>query len=53
MTKQELETKTNAVIDATRDALQMVYDALNNGQQKKLLKNNTVVELFERYGVAT
>lgn len=51
MTKQELESKTTAVIDATREALQMVYDSLNNGQQKKLLKNEAVAALFERYGV--
>lgn len=51
MTKQELETKTTAVIETTRSALQTVYDALNNGQQKKLLKNETVAELFRRYGV--
>ena len=51
MTKQELQTKTDAVIDSTRDALQLVYDSLNNGQQKKLLKNEDVSALFERYGV--
>ena len=51
MTKQELQTKTDAVIDSTRDALQLVYDSLNNGQQKKLLKNEDVAALFERYCV--
>jgi hypothetical protein len=51
MTKNELEQKTDAVIADTRAALQMVYDALNNGQQKKLLKDEAVAALFERYGV--
>lgn len=51
MTKQELTTKTDAVINETRDALQLVYDSLNNGQQKKLMKNEDVAALFERYGV--
>lgn len=51
MTKQELETKTTAVIETTRNALQTVYDSLNQGQQKKLLKNEAVKALFERYGV--
>lgn len=51
MTKKELEAKTDAVIEETRAALQTVYDALNQGQQKKLLKNETVAALFERYGV--
>ncbi len=51
MTKQELTTKTEAVIETTRAALQTVYDALNQGQQKKLLKDENVAALFERYGV--
>ena len=51
MTKYELEAKTDAVIETTREALQTVYDALNQGQQKKLLKDETVAALFERYGV--
>lgn len=51
MTKKELETKTAAVIEDTSSALRMVYEALNQGQQKKLLKNEAVKALFERYGV--
>ena len=51
MTKKELEIKTNEVIETTREALQTVYDALNQGQQKKLLKDDAVAALFERYGV--
>lgn len=51
MTKYELEAKNNEVIETTRDALQTVYDALNQGQQKKLLKDEAVAALFERYGV--
>lgn len=53
MNKHELETKTEAVIVEIRTALQTVYDALNSGQQKKILKNEEVAKLFERYGVAT
>lgn len=41
-----------AVFDETKVALQTVYDALNQGQQKKLLKDEGVKELFDRYGVA-
>lgn len=41
----------NAVYDETKLALQTVYDALNQGQQKKLLKDEGVKELFDRYGV--
>ena len=32
-------------------ALQTMYNALNQGQQKKILKNEKVKTLFERYGV--
>lgn len=51
MTKAELNT---AVADAkaeTKSALQTVYDALNRGQQKKLLKDESVKALFDLYGV--
>lgn len=53
MKKTELIRKTDKVIDETRTALQIVYDALNQGQQKKILKEEKVAELFERYKVAT
>ena len=52
MTKSELTRKTDKVIDETRTALQTVYDSLNQGQQKKILKNEKVAELFERYKVS-
>jgi hypothetical protein len=42
----------NVVYGETKVALQTVYDALNQGQQKKLLKDEAVKELFDRYGVA-
>ena len=51
MTKTELNT---AVADAkaeTKAALQTVYDALNQGQQNKLLKDEGVKALFDLYGV--
>ena len=32
-------------------ALQTMYNALNQGQRKKILKNEKVKTLFERYGV--
>lgn len=37
----------------TREALQAVYDDLNQGQQKKLLRNPVIRAMFERYGVET
>lgn len=46
------QDKAEVVYQETKDALQTVYDALNQGQQQKLLKNENVKELFDRYGVA-
>lgn len=34
-----------------RDALLTVYNALNQGQQQKLLKDEKVKELFDRYKI--
>lgn len=42
----------NTVYRETQKALQTVYDALNRGQQQKLLKDAQVKALFDRYGVA-
>ena len=46
------QDKADAVYAETKDALQTVYDALNQGQQQKILKNENVKELFDFYGVA-
>lgn len=35
----------------TKNALQTMYDALNKGQQKKIIRNEEVKALFDRYGV--
>ena len=35
----------------TKEALQTVYDALNQGQQKKIVKDEKVKALFDLYGV--
>ena len=51
MKKSELYKKTSETIATTKDALQLVYDSLNSGQQKKILKEEKVKELFDRYGV--
>jgi hypothetical protein len=52
MKKVDLKEKTTAVVVDTRTALQTMYDALNHGQQKKIIKNEAVKALFDRYGVA-
>lgn len=51
MKKSELTAAVEAAKTETRNALQIVYDSLNKGQQKKLLKEEAVKELFDRYGV--
>lgn len=52
MKTKELKEKTQTVINETQVALQTMYDALNQGQQKKIIKNAEVKALFDRYGVA-
>lgn len=51
MKKEKLTAAVNAAKTETRDALQTVYDALNSGQQKKIVKDEAVKDLFDRYGV--
>jgi hypothetical protein len=51
MKKEKLTAAVDAAKAETRDALQTVYDALNQGQQKKIVKNEEVKALFDRFGV--
>lgn len=51
MKKTELTQAVDVRITETRTALQTVYDALNHGQQKKIVANAAVKALFDLYGV--
>lgn len=51
MNKDTLNKAVEVCKAETRNALRVVYDALNQGQQKKILKEDAVKELFDRYGV--
>ena len=51
MKRKDLFDKVAAVKEETKNALQTVFDELNNGQQKKILKNEEIKKLFDRYGV--
>lgn len=51
MKREDLFNKVAQIKTETKDALQLVFDELNNGQQKKLLKNEQIVKLFDRYNV--
>ncbi len=52
MTRYTLTKAVNEAKAETKSALQTVYDALNSGQKKKIVKDEKVKELFDRYGVA-
>ena len=51
MKRQDLFDKVAAAKTETKNALQTMYDALNQGQRKKIVKNQEVKALFDRYGV--
>lgn len=51
MKRQDLFYKVAAVKTETKNALQTMYNALNKGQQNKILKNKEVKALFDRHGV--
>lgn len=49
--KNKWQDKAAVVAADTKSALQLVHDSLNRGQQQKLIKNEAVKTLFDRYGV--
>lgn len=51
MKKFELNKAVTEAKNETKNALQIVYDALNSGQKKKVVKDEKVKEVFDRYGV--
>lgn len=51
MTKKELTEAVNKAKAETKEALQTMYNALNQGQQKKIVKNEAVKKLFDLHGV--
>lgn len=53
MTKKELASAVDAAKSETRNALQTMYDAMNQGQQKQIVKDDAVKKLFDLYGVVT
>ena len=48
-----LEEKVIAYNREIKEALQTIYDALNPGQKKQIVKNDAVKALFTRYRVET
>ena len=51
MTKDALTAAVEAAKAETKSALQTVYDSMNNGQQKQIVKVDAVKALFDLYGV--
>jgi len=51
MKKHELTAAILAVKTETKNALQTMYNELNHGQQQKIIKNEAVKALVDRYGV--
>ena len=47
----ELRERVIAYNAEVKAALQAVYNDLNKGQRKKLLRNPAIRAMFERYGV--
>lgn len=51
MTKGELSSAVGKCKDETRNALQTLFDAINQGQRKQLVKIPEIKKLFDTYGV--
>ncbi len=51
MNKDALNKAVEACKDETKAALQTFYDALNQGQQKQIIKDETVKAICDRFGV--
>ena len=51
MTKAKLQAAVIAAKEETREALQTLFDNVNQGQRKQLMKRESIKALFKRYGV--
>lgn len=51
ISKQKLRANVEQTKSDIEAALQLIWDNLNHGQQKKLIKNDEVHALLLRYGV--
>lgn len=51
MTSDRLDKVVAECKAETKNALQTVYDTLNHGQQKQIVKDEKVKALFDLYGV--
>ena len=49
--RNKWQDRADVIRNDTKSALQLIYNSLNQGQQKKILKDEQIKELFDRYGV--
>ena len=49
--KKKLQENVAKTKNTTKEALTTIYEALNQGQRKKLIKNEEVKRLLKFYGV--
>lgn len=53
LTIMELSIAVEKCKQETKTALELIFSNLNHGQTQKLLKNQEIKELVDRYGVQT
>jgi hypothetical protein len=53
MTRTELNNALAAAKEEYRESLQTVWDGVNKGQKKQLLKNEQIKAILDRFGVVT
>ncbi len=51
ISKEKLQRNVDKTKSETKSALKLIYDTLNQGQQKKIIKNPEVARLLRRYGI--
>lgn len=51
ISKEKLQENVSKTKSETKSALQLIYDSLNQGQRKKLVKSEEVYQLLKRHGI--
>lgn len=51
ISRKKLRENVDKTKSNTKSALQLIFDSLNHGQQKKLVKDEDVYQLLKRYGI--
>ena len=51
ISKEKLKENVAKTKNTTKEALTTIYEALNQGQRKKLIKNEEIKRLLKFYGV--